>query len=174
MVYSWKPGSRIRASAEDAGRVMDHLEKSGSLTPKRLVDVSRPEDAPLHEEFEWRDEVAAELYRENQAAHMIRCIVVKPEEKEAPAVRAFFPVCKEEPGQYVSIQTIVKQPDLMESLLARAVSEMLAFKRKYESLDALRPICAEMESFAASVRKEGGQLQADRSSSGVLPSPQTG
>lgn len=169
MVYSWKPGSRIKASAEEAGAVMSRLEASGGLTPKRLVDVSRPEDAPLHNEFEWDDEVAAELYRENQAAHVIRCIVVKTEEKEEPTVRAFFPVHKENPSTYTSIQTIVKRPDLMDTLLEQAVKEMTAFQKKYESIEMLRPLCNEMSNAVKRIRKDGGQVQTDRPVAGVLP-----
>lgn len=168
MVYSWKPGSRIKASAEEAGAVMSRLEASGSLTPKRLVDVSRPEDAPLHNEFEWDDEVAAELYRENQAAHVIRCIVVKTEEKAEPAVRAFFPVHKENPSTYTSIQTIVKRPDLMDTLLEQAVKEMTAFQKKYESIEMLRPLCNEMSNVVKRIRKDGGQVQTDRPVAGIL------
>lgn len=145
MVYSWKPGSRIKASAEVAGAVMNELEINGNLTPKNLVEVSRPINAPLHNEFEWCDEIAAELYREGQAAHMIRCVVVKPEKTESVPVRAFFPVQKEKPNSYTSIQTIIREPDLMESLLDRAIIEMISFKRKYESIEALKNVCAEME-----------------------------
>lgn len=146
MVYAWKPGSRIKASAEEAGAVMSRLEASGGLTPKNLVGVSRPIEAPLHNEFEWCDEIAAELYREGQAAHIIRCVVVKPEKTEAVPVRAFFPVQKDNPNTYTNIQTIIRQPDLMESLLDRAIAEMISFKRKYESIEALKNVCAEMES----------------------------
>ena len=55
MVYKWKDAARIKSDAQTAGEICEKLEKNGGLTAKRLVDESRPEDAPLHKEFEWND-----------------------------------------------------------------------------------------------------------------------
>ena len=74
MVYEFKPCSYIKASAQVAGEMCEQLSKTGGLTPKRLVDANRAEDAPLHGEFEWNDTVAAEAYREGQAAHINLCL----------------------------------------------------------------------------------------------------
>ena len=51
--YTWLAGSRHKVDAEVAGRVCEELERNGGLTAERLVEASRPEDAPLHKEFEW-------------------------------------------------------------------------------------------------------------------------
>ena len=66
MVYKWKERAQIRVSADVAGRVCEELEKDGALTPKRLLDVSRAEDAPLHDAFEWNDGIAAEKYQRQE------------------------------------------------------------------------------------------------------------
>ena len=59
MVYQWKEGARISFPAQIAGRVCAALEEQNALTAQRLVDESRPEDAPLHAAFEWNDTIAA-------------------------------------------------------------------------------------------------------------------
>jgi len=147
MVYAWKPGARIKTPASIAGEVCEKLEASGGLTPGRLVEESRPEDAPLHNEFEWDDSVAAEKYREAQAGHIIRCIVAVKEanDPEPTQVRAFFPVTKESPNTYVHISKIVSDEYRMNNLLEQAKSEMRSFVRKYSALEKLRPVIQEME-----------------------------
>ena len=48
--------------ANEAGKVMEGLEKTVGLTKKSLVDASRPEDAPLHKAFEWDDSCPDRFY----------------------------------------------------------------------------------------------------------------
>ena len=75
MIYQWKAGAVVKASAEDAGAQCEALSRAGKLTPAALVDLNRPEDAPLHNAFEWRDDVAAEKYRESQARYIILSLI---------------------------------------------------------------------------------------------------
>ena len=51
MVYKKKDGARLKTDAQTVGEICEKLERNGGLTAKRLVDESRPEDAPLHKEF---------------------------------------------------------------------------------------------------------------------------
>lgn len=69
MVYEWKEAAQIKADAQKAGEMLENLEKTVGLTPKNLVEASRDESAPLHNEFEWNDTKAAEKYRETQAGY---------------------------------------------------------------------------------------------------------
>ena len=72
--YTWCDGSHHKVDPNVAAQVATELEEAGMLTAKNLVDVSRPEDAPLHDEFEWDDSVAAEKYREGQARNVIHSL----------------------------------------------------------------------------------------------------
>lgn len=143
MVYEFKPCSYIKASAQVAGEICEQLAKTGGLTPKRLVDANRPEDAPLHSEFEWNDAVAAEAYREGQAAHIIRCIVVKPEQVEETPMRAFVRATPE-PLNYTPIQTVMETQPMMDYLRAEARKDMENFVRKYESIEELNEVIDSM------------------------------
>lgn len=91
MIYQWKPGSRFKVDANTAGAVCGQLEAAGNLSAKSLLDASRPEDAPLHSEFEWNDSIAAEKFREGQARNIINHLVVRLDEKPDTPVRGFFP-----------------------------------------------------------------------------------
>ena len=146
MVYSWKSAARIKADAQKAGELFEQLERSGELTPAKIVEVSRSEDAALHDEFEWDDSIAANCYREGQAGNLLRAIIITDESKTAEPVRAFFKV---EQNTYESITAIVKSEDKVQLLLSQAISELNAFQRKYDCLRALLP------NVFAAIEKEG-------------------
>ena len=146
MIYKWKSGARAPVSAQVAGEVCEQMSSNGELTPKALVDASRPEDAPLHKAFEWDDEKAAEAYRETQAAYIIRHIEVKREDMEEP-VRAFFtaPTMSTTPCQYHSVEAILHDADGRDALLDSARRELEAFTRKYRQLAELADVIAAAE-----------------------------
>ncbi len=117
MVYEWKDLASVRsikADAQVAGEVCEELEREGRLTPENLVEVSKDENAPLHNEFEWNDDTAAKKYRRSQAQFIIQMLVVKSsddeEEEKKPPVRAFFAIDKER-RNYESVVTILESKD---------------------------------------------------------------
>ena len=138
MVYTWKEGARCSIRAQIAGEVCEELEKKGELTAKNLVEVSRPEDAPLHNAFNWNDEEAAELYREEQGRRIIRCLVVVPENNTV-TTRAYFNIVTQEP-EYHSINAILESRDKYEVLMETALKELASFKKKYAILKKLQPV----------------------------------
>ena len=131
MIYRWRSGSIHNVAPEVAAEVCQRLEQEGRLTAQELVNESRAEDAPLHPEFEWRDEVAAERYREEQARSVIRSIEIVSEEHEP--VRAFVHLECAKP-QYTAIHSVVMSSDSTELMLKNAVAEIKAFQRKYGAL----------------------------------------
>lgn len=48
------------------------IDEEGDVTPDRIVDLASKKTHPLHEYFEWDDNVAGHKYRLQQAMHMIR------------------------------------------------------------------------------------------------------
>lgn len=148
MVYQWKTGSRHKVSAAVAAEVMDRLAEEERLNPAELVEESRPEDAPLHSEFEWDDSVAAEKYRETQAGELIRHLVVRIEanDHEYPT-RQYFMV-QPEAKIYEPIQVILKDEDKTAMLLDQAKRELQAFKAKYAGLKELAEVIRAIDSVA--------------------------
>lgn len=145
MVYQWKSAAQIKADAQVAGALFERLETNGGLTARRLVDESRPEDAPLHSEFEWDDAVAAEAYREEQASHIIRSLVIKPEEQSAEPIRAFFRTTEKK--TYESISVVLNDTRKMDTLLDAAMKDLRAFQSKYSALKSLIPVMDAIEEF---------------------------
>ena len=138
--YTYRVPGLYKTPAEIAGSVCQQLQNSADgLTPRTLLDASRDVNAPLHKEFEWRDDVAAEKYRLRQAQGIIQNIVVVEITKadEVPkADRAF--VCT--PGgksAYVSLQSALTNDKWREYLLGEAKREMQSFEQKYRRIKEL-------------------------------------
>lgn len=138
MVYQWNPASRIKTDANVAGKVFEELESTVGLTAKTLLDASRSEEAPLHNEFEWDDTKAAEAYRETQSAYLIRSLCVVPDGDNKEPVRAVFIVNKA--TGYESVNLIMDNSEKRSALLDLALKELSAFKRKYSLLQELSEV----------------------------------
>lgn len=151
MVYQWKLGSHVKGSAQVAGEVCEQLEKQGRLSAKILLDESRPEDAPLHNSFEWDDSIAAEKYREDQAREIIRSLVIVPE--KAVPVRGFFKIERAE-NTYQAIDTILSCEESAEKLFNTALRELHAVQKKYSAIKKLDRVWGAIEEVAKENRRE--------------------
>ena len=150
MIYKVKTGYHIKPNlAQAIGNECERLEAEGRLTPQSLVDASRPEDAPLHGCFEWDDTVAAEKWRQTQAAYIIRSVEVTVEETSEPT-RAFVATIKDNKREYQSIGYVLRDTNSREYLLEQAKKELLSFKRKYQNLFELSQVFDAIEGVAGS------------------------
>ena len=140
--YEWKTPF-YKADANEAGKVCEELERTVGLTAETLVEASRPEEAVLHDEFEWNDTNAAELYRRQQARQIIGNLirVEIAAEKEIQS-RGFYTVTanKKEANNYYNIVTIMSDADKREKLYRIAKRELEAFRSKYKSLKELEKV----------------------------------
>lgn len=142
MEYTWKAGSHIRAPAQKAGEMCEKLATERRLTAENLVEANRPENAPLHGAFEWRDEIAAEEYRKEQARHIISCICIKRERSEP--LKLYYNIERSNP-EYKSIEAILQNQDDTNALFQTAIGELAAFQKKYAALKRLRPVMDAIE-----------------------------
>lgn len=145
--YSYKVQGLHKAPAQVAGEVCERLENSAEgLSPKTLLDASRAKDAPLHDEFEWNDGIAAERYREGQAGDLIRNLrIVSVEQEEETSARAFVNVqSATKPGSYHYIATVLDDSEMKDRLLETAKREMRSFIAKFQSLQQLSGVLVEM------------------------------
>lgn len=159
--YRYRINGLFKTPAEVAGVVCQQLTMTkGGLTPKTLVNASRPIDAPLHQEFEWNNNKAAEKYREEQAKKIIRNVVIvevedKQEEKnnivsivDKPVDRGFVST-GENNHQYVSLAVALSNDTWRDNLLEAAKRDMRAFIAKYHRLKELANIIDDINDFLA-------------------------
>lgn len=150
-VYQWKSGSHVKLDAQKVGETLSCIEQKGELTPKAVVDASRRKNAPLHDYFEWRDDVAAEKYRENQASYLIRSIEITTLGTSEP-IRAFVSVSTVSDGfkkSYINIERAMSTVETRDEVIARALAELKAFERKYSGFEELASIIEAIHSLAA-------------------------
>lgn len=143
-------GNRLsRADAQSVVSVMDTLGRDGRpVTPRALLEASRAGDSPTHHLFEWNDALAAEAHRLTWAAVLIRDVqvVIRRDPRDEPrTVRAFVNISAELGRGYVSTMGVLSRHDQREQLLALALTELRAFKKKYEELHELAEIFEALE-----------------------------
>lgn len=168
--YAWKnerTAALYHATAEQAHEAFEEIRRrDGKLTPAAVVDSARPEESVLHEDFEWRDDVAAEKYRQGQARQMVGAVRIIREER--PPVRAYVnvkvvsspplkaadcireadeeqeqePTAEEETESrcYMPLEEVLQQPDLCGQMMADARRDAQTYKQKYSTLASLASI----------------------------------
>lgn len=133
--------------------VKDAIEKLGDgFTIDKLIKEARKKTSPLHGEFEWDKGRAHEIYLKDRAREILReywAMKTLPGIKEAVGVREYHALQMSDnhnqQRSYFSTSVIMKDPVLVERLLAQALLELSALKRKYASLIALQKVFEEVE-----------------------------
>jgi hypothetical protein len=146
-VYSWKVGSRLKG---DANKIGVELETMGDqVTPEGVVSyASKHKKSELHNQFEWNDSTAGNLYRLQQARHLLGCIVIEKEtttpqgEKQIVITRAYENVKIYDDEQevadrvYIPIDTALTVPEHREyviSSIRKAIQDLQEKARTYNT-----------------------------------------
>lgn len=145
--YRWKSGSYISANAQAVGDELQRLQQDngGRLTPRVVVEAARPADSPLHPCIEWDDVRAAELYREDQARHVVRSVrIVTGTGADAKLQRAFVNVIEiideEEQHGYVPMARVLSDADLYRQVVEQAAKDLHSWEDRYAQFTELASI----------------------------------
>jgi len=161
MVYQFNYAAHLPKglNPQDVGERLDSLRQNGhGFTPAAVLDDGRDETSPLHLAFTWDDSVAAEERRLDQARYLIRnvvTIVQDPEGGDDREVRAFLPVTMEDvpdDQRYVSMEVAMTSEDYRSQVLNRALSEMIALRRKYQDFQELARIFKAIDATAKRIK----------------------
>jgi hypothetical protein len=118
----------LGVDAQTAGSELDRIRRrDGTIKPAVVVDEARPEEAPLHPAFEWRDPVAAEQWREHQATTLIKVVRVVPAAPVEERVASVRPVTQ-------APAPVVERYDPMAKEVMEAVGLVVEARRKIEVL----------------------------------------
>lgn len=149
--YAWKPNSRVPVRPDVAGAALDDIErKRNGLRPLEVVQEARQPKSPLHPAFEWDDVTAAHAYRLDQAEYLLRNLVRRVVvEGQAPVeTRAYVVVTRQdaagEVGErvYVRVEEAMAQDGYRKEVLNRALTELRAWRDRYERLRELADLIA--------------------------------
>lgn len=139
-------------SADDAMKELLRIrdKHDGVISPTLIVEESRPATAVLHGIFQWNNELAADAYREWQAAQLIRSIrVVVNEEEVSITTRAIVNVRTSESPQrsYIPIAEAIHNEAAYEDLLKQAKADIEKFVAKYNQIEQLNGVKRAMLAF---------------------------
>lgn len=154
LVYAWKLDGLYPVPAQAAGdELMRIRNERGRIGPADVVDESRPSDAVLHPCFEWRDEVAAEKWREQQARGICNSIVVAVEREDKPpmTVRAVYHV----QGAYHPTEIIIRDEDKYNGLYQSALIELNSFRKKFSIISDRDELKAVFDAIGAVLEQMG-------------------
>lgn len=145
-IYQWRAGSRIKADPNKAGELFDNLANEERLNAETVVEVSKPDDALLHNEFEWDDQKAAISFRNHQARNIMNALLIVEvtEQAEQLPLRFCYKI-DDDSSNYTPIKTIVQSSDSMEALRKKAAAELKSFQMKYNAILAYCNAVTEME-----------------------------
>lgn len=150
MIYKWKEGARLPVSvdAQKAGEELERIrtKHNGRLEPEWVVHNAKSPRNPLHDLFEWDDNVAAQNYRVDQARQVIRSVeVVVEEAPELKPTRAFVSVVQERSRAYTSVSHAMSDEDLRKQVLVQAFMELEAWRKRYAELIELAGVFAAID-----------------------------
>ena len=136
-MIEWKIKGLYKANAET---IYNEIMSIGeTVRPSDVVELARDENTALHNLFTWDDSIAAEKYREHEAGCIIRNIVVVEKDDSDDnddgviTVRAIMST-NERTKEYTTVQRVITNKDSYSKLLAAALAELNAFKKKYKTL----------------------------------------
>jgi hypothetical protein len=154
-VYAWREGGRFPVPAQKAGEELERIreENGGQVTPRKVVEESKPTEAPLHPCFEWNNKRAAELYRDEQARCVVRSVRIIPEPDQAgkqDPVLAYVRVKvkdEEEKTQsfYMSTAHVMSDQELRKQAIKECLALLNGIQRRYDHLKELREIWRAIE-----------------------------
>lgn len=147
--YEYRVPGLFKAPAEVAGVICQQLSDSeAGLSPATLLDASRDSASPLHDDFEWRDDVAAEKYRLGQAQRIIQNlrIIVTREDGGSEKERSFV-VTPGGNSANVALTAALTNDEWRKHLLQQARKDAEIFMAKYRRLEELADVNAAMKAF---------------------------
>ncbi len=145
MTYKWKADRQFKVSAQVAGEIISALaeEYNGLVTADVLVDTAEPVESPLHEDFEWDNQVAGQAWREETARRILRSVVVVNEptaEHSAPLpVRAFVNVTTTEGRGYTTFARVLSDTELWAQVISDILKDLQSYRIKLASFRQFSP-----------------------------------
>jgi hypothetical protein len=139
-------------TVRDALIELEALRRSMGLVlrAKDVVEASKDPRSPLHSYFLWGDDrTAAHLHRLEVADLLIRRVKVTFERRTEegrvlPVTVRQFSYSERDRG-YMDTRAMMADPGLRDMVLRRAMSELRAFRTKYQSLEELAGVLEAIE-----------------------------
>lgn len=152
--YELRPGAVTRT--KDAALIAEALEairaRHGALVPRVVWQESADADAPLHAEFCWDDQAAADLFRDHQARSLIRAVrVVSDAGRSTPA---YLHVHVQSTSCYQPLAIVLATPDLRRQALEDAERYLRAARQRLADLEGVADVLGKVDAAIAGIERK--------------------
>lgn len=127
-IYTFREGSPY--SKKEAQKVGEFLETYKAFKPKKVIELARPKNSPIHKFFDWNDTTAAEKYRLEQARSLVSALYIKIENTPVKAYEN-VKISIKEGNSYVPTDDVFSNEDLTAQVIEAAKRELLYWEAKY-------------------------------------------
>jgi hypothetical protein len=143
-----------KASAQKIGTALAQIaeQQKGRLTPPAVVEAARSNRHPLHQYFEWDNDVAAEAYRLDQARTLIRSVAVVDDNEDSKP--AYLSISDKAGTSYRAVEEVLDSAELQSAVLAAAERDLIAFEKRYRQLQDICEIISSARSKIAARRNK--------------------
>jgi hypothetical protein len=127
-----------KADPQKIGEALARIREQtkGRCNSKTVLDAARNNKHYLHRFFEWRDTIAAEKYRQEQARELVGCVdIVERAEKKGDADRrlpAFISLSEKGGRNIRTVQEVLESSALQAIALKQAENDLAAYERRLE------------------------------------------
>lgn len=165
----------VRNESIRAALMALYAAHDGALAPKHIVDAARDVSSPLHDEFEWDDDAAAEMYRLAQAGALVRRMKLTIIRKDAEARNIHITTTRQfqsrasqrkEDAGYETLEDILDDPEKRAELLAQVLRELNAYRKRYAELSELSEIWDAIKSLQPETPSHRGGEESPRAPAG--------
>lgn len=121
--------------------IQDIYDRLGHVQPSTVIEEARPQTSPLHDSFEWRDDVAGHEYRLIQARTLIRRVKIRVVDSvhDQHVVHVKRADSSKGEGKYYPVSTVAKDDRMFAIALEEAENRLASAKRAVKMLmDASR------------------------------------
>lgn len=124
-------------------------ENGGHLPPEQVIEYAEDPASPLHDFFEWDDNLAAHQFRLAQARRLIRrvkfeqIVLARGSRKiEVEVVRQYesAPMDRRAGVGYTSVDDLMRDPLRRGSLLQAVLKQLQNLRRRYTALNELSSV----------------------------------
>ena len=120
-------------TAEQAEFVKSLSDRNGHISPAIVIRAALPEDSPIHELFEWDDNIAAEAHRISQAQTVIRFVRLEIEIRKQTIVCPFYVPDPERPPKsrrYLELTRAARDAEIAREVLANEMVRVVGAIRR--------------------------------------------
>src|SRR4029077_8454198 len=135
-------------SKEKADYITSLADDNGYINPKRVIEAARDPVSPIHTDFEWDAETAAEQHWLDQARTLIRFVKLNVQIHSRTVVAPYYVVDPERPlhsKRYVELTIAGRNKEVAQQVLLAELDRIAAAIRRAQQIADVLGLSDELE-----------------------------